>query len=77
MQIQRDIILIKSNSNSSDKELRKLNALIYNIEVIPYWSSTVEIVDVNKLKIFRKKHLVEQVLRQPRAKAFQFTLFLN
>jgi hypothetical protein len=59
--------------NTVSKEaMNAMHRLLYTLETVQHLASCVEIMDLNKLKIIRKQHLKEQVLRQPFLKPFQF-----
>jgi hypothetical protein len=82
MEHNRDLLFIINRKHSlyeasSNEELAYIHEILYQFETLYHLVACVEIIDVNKYKIIRKKHLVEQVLRLPRLKAFQFINNLN
>jgi F0F1-type ATP synthase alpha subunit len=72
-----EYIYIKERDIFGKKHNAQIDALLYYYRSIVKVSSFVEIIDCNKLKILRKKHRIEQVLRQPKCKQFQFIYHLN
>lgn len=56
---------------------QKIRLLLYQFDTIKNIASSVEIYNYNSLKKSRDFYLVEQMLRQPRLKPFQFIQFLN
>jgi hypothetical protein len=81
MNKNRDLLYFihRSNyyANTLDREVDSIHHLLYTLETVQYLATCVEIIDINKLKIIRKQHLKEQVLRQPYLKPFQFVSNLN
>jgi hypothetical protein len=78
MEFNRDLLYVHTNdSKPSVSELEILHKILFNIETMHKLSCCVEIIDFNKIKIIKKIHLVEQILRQPKLKPFQFVNNLN
>ncbi len=78
MEFNRDLLYVhKNDSVPSTAELENLHKILFNIETLHKLSGCVEIIDFNKLKIIKKIHLVEQILRQQKLKPFQFVNNLN
>jgi hypothetical protein len=72
----RDFLYV-TNRTTQKNVIEKIHHLLYHVETIAFLSSCVEIIDFNKFKVIRKKHLIEQTLRQPYLKPFQFICNLN
>ncbi len=82
MEHNRDFLFIinrkyGNSASSSTKEVELIHEILYQFETIFHLINCVEIIDVNKFKVIKQKHLIEQVLRLPRPKAFQFINNLN
>ncbi len=81
MNYNRDLLYVKPTNNYYATTLQtnvdSLHTMLYSMETLQHLVTCTEIVDVNKLKIIKKKHLVEQLLRQPQLKQFQFVNNLN
>jgi hypothetical protein len=82
MEHNRDLLfIINRKQNNYDatpnEELAYIHEILYQFETIYHLTNCVEIIDVNKFKVIKKKHLIEQVLRLPHPKAFQFINNLN
>jgi hypothetical protein len=60
-----------------DNDVQKLHFLLYQFDTIKNIAAAVEIFNYNTLSKTREFYKVEQVLRQPRLKPFQFIQFLN
>ncbi len=74
---QQEYIFLKEYDIFGKKNNAKISALLYYFRSFTTISTSVEIIDCNRFKVLRKKHLVEQVLRQPNCKPFQFINHLN
>lgn len=55
----------------------QLNRLLYKYRSVLELSHQVEIADYNKLKIVRKKYLIEKYLRDTKPCPFVFFIHLN
>jgi hypothetical protein len=77
----RSLMLVASNlshwSQNVSYELSCLHNLLYQVEHLNTYATVNEIIDINKYKVIRKKHLVMQILRAPYLKPFQFVCCKN
>lgn len=78
MDYNRDLLYVQPHDHiNTVVDVAMLHKLLHGVENIHHMSKCVEILDFNKLKVIKKIHLVEQVLRQPSTKPFQFVNTLN
>jgi hypothetical protein len=77
----RDLYIVYNATNlhlfDNNYQQRWLNEVLNHIENIHTYSVVNEIIDINKYKIISKKHLVQQILREPYLKPFQFICCKN
>jgi hypothetical protein len=77
----RTLLLVADNANHSnvsiDVQLQWLHKVLYTVENINTYSEVNEIIDINRYKVIRKKHLVAQILRAPYMKPFEFVCCKN
>jgi hypothetical protein len=77
----RDLLVLSKKVSMDPLELEHevelLHELLYHVESLPNFCTCTEIVDINRYKIIRKPHLIEQVIREKSLKAFQFLFNRN
>jgi hypothetical protein len=69
------LVLIKNDSVSEaamEHEITLLNNLLYSVESIHSFCIANEVIDVNKYKIIKKPHLIQQAIRDKSHKPFVF-----
>lgn len=77
MNTNRDILYFQQHDADNALAIKWLHNMLYNYESIQCLTKACEIIDFNKLKVIKKKFLIEQILRQPSLKPFQFVNVLN
>jgi hypothetical protein len=81
MNRERDLLYVQQNKRfgllPAEKELDFLHIVLYDTENLQTLSRCIEVVDLTKFKVYRKTHLVMQVLRQPFLKPYQFLFNKN
>lgn len=77
----RDLLVLSQIANQSPallkKELEILDTLLFETENWQAFSVANEILDVNRHKIIRKPHLIQQILTEKKQKPFVFTCNKN
>lgn len=77
----RDLLVLSQIANQSPallkKELEILDTLLFETENWQAFSVANEILDVNRHKIIRKSHLIQQILTEKKQKPFVFTCNKN
>ena len=76
----RDLLVLLNEevaSDSLDKEVESLHALLHIVEKIENISISHEVINVNKYRIFSDKRTVMKVLTSKRIKPFIFLNNLN
>ena len=74
------LVLLKDESMSEhaiEREVEKLNDLLFRLESIDNFCVSHEMLDMNKFKISTDKKLIMQVVRQKELKPFIFLCNLN
>jgi hypothetical protein len=74
------LVLVKDefdNENSMERELEKLNRLLFQFETLDTISVAHEIFDLNQGKVIEKTSQVRMVLNQKKLKPFQFACNKN
>ncbi|MFC4233050.1 hypothetical protein ACFOW1_14205 [Parasediminibacterium paludis] len=74
------IVLMKYDSVSEaamEHEITLLNNLLYSVESIHSFCIANEVIDVNKYKIIKKPHLIQQAIRDKSHKPFVFVCNKN
>jgi hypothetical protein len=69
------LVLIKNDSVSEaamEHEITLLKNLLYSVESIHSFCIANEVIDVNKYKIIKKPHLIQQAIRDKSHKPFVF-----
>jgi hypothetical protein len=76
MEHSRDFLYVKRAATVSAQwqqaEIERLHELLYHTESMSQVSGCHEVIDLNRFSVVRKQFLVEQLLRQPALKPFQF-----
>jgi len=77
----RDLLVLSKsaslNNDSFQHELEQLNSLLFNIENLQSFCAAHEIIDVNKYKVIKKFHLIQQIIREKALKPFVFIFNKN
>ncbi len=77
----RNLLLVINNDGQQavdiDTQVKWLHNVLFTVENIYHYSLVNEIIDINKYKVIRQQHLVQQILRQPYVKPFQFICCKN
>lgn len=60
------------NKDELETQVRFLNDLLYRVEQLNVFCAANEILDVNKCKIIRKQHLIQQVISCETLPSFVF-----
>lgn len=73
----RDVLVLSQaaqhNPRLLERELAYLDAILFDTENWTVFSTANEIIDINRHRIIRKPHLIQQVLTEKRVKPFVFT----
>ena len=73
---KRDLLVLSKKVSLDPQELEHevemLHELLFHIETITNFCKANEIIDVNRYKIITKPHLIEQIVRRPTLKPFNF-----
>jgi len=77
----RDLLVLSKkasfNEDALQHELDQLNSLLFNIENLQSFCTAHEIIDVNKYKVIKKFHLIQQIIREKALKPFVFIFNKN
>jgi hypothetical protein len=77
----RDLLVLTKfevpNVAAMEREVKFLNNLLFSVENLHCFCTANEIIDVNKYKIIRKPHLIQQVIRERAIKPFVFVFNKN
>ena len=60
------------NREELETQVRLINDLLYTVEQLDVFCTANEILDVNRCKIIRKQHLIQQVISSPTLAPFVF-----
>jgi hypothetical protein len=74
------LVLLKDDQMSQqalEQEVELLHEMLYRVESLQQFCVAHEIIDMNRYKILRKPHLIQQVVRQHELKPFQFVFNKN
>ncbi len=69
------LVLMKDNALSEaamEHEVEILNNILYNVESLHSFCIANEVIDVNKYKIIKKPHQIQQAIRERSHKPFVF-----
>lgn len=79
--MNRDILVLSSSAQCNpqlmEHEIVRLNQLLFDTENWATFSIANEIVDINRRRIIRKTHLIQQILTERRQRPFVFTCNKN
>ncbi len=79
--MNRDILVLSSsaqlNPQLREQEMVQLHQLLFDTENWTAFSIANEIIDINRRRIIRKTHLIQQILTERRQKPFVFTCNKN
>lgn len=79
--MNRDLLVLSQaahqNPDVLERELAQLNTMLFHTENWPVFCTANEILDVNRHKIIRKTHLIQQILTEKKQKPFVFTCNKN
>lgn len=79
--MNRDILVLSSSAQHNpqvmEHEMVQLHQLLFNTENWAAFSTANEIIDINRRRVIRKTHLIQQVLTERRQKPFVFTCNKN
>lgn len=79
--MNRDLLVLSSSAQRNPQlmeyEIIQLNQLLFDTENWAAFSIANEIIDINRRRIIRKTHLIQQVLTERRQKPFVFTCNKN
>lgn len=77
----RDLLVLSQaaqhNPHVLERELALLNEILFTTENWSVFSTANEIIDINRRKIIRKTHLIQQILTEKKQKPFVFTCNKN
>jgi hypothetical protein len=77
----RDLLVLLKDETMSEhaieREVEKLNAMLFQLESIDNFCVSHEMLDMNKFKIFRDKKSIMPMVRQKELKPFVFLCNLN
>jgi hypothetical protein len=77
----KNLFLLTSKQTLQPEEVRRelqfLGRILYESDNSCQFSNSVEIIDINRRKIIRSLHLVQQILEERNRKAFVFIFNKN
>ncbi len=77
----RDLLVLTKRSamkpGELEHEVELLVDLLFHVENITAFCIANELIDLNRYKIIRKPHLIQQILREKKIKPFVFISNLN
>lgn len=77
----RDVLVLtpaaQHNPQQMERELALLNRILYETENWNVFATANELIDINRRKIIRKTHLIQQMLTEKEKKPFVFTCNKN
>jgi hypothetical protein len=78
---KRDLILLKrdeqSTSLSIQREIDRINTLLFQIETSPSYYISYELIDVNRYKVLHDNVTISKALKPKGLKPFQFLINRN
>lgn len=81
MNTNRDLLVLSDTTRLSaealEREITFLNSLLLHVENWETFSVANELIDINRRKIIRKTHVIQQMLSERKLKAFVFTFNKN
>ncbi|MES2003873.1 MAG: hypothetical protein V4450_05085 [Bacteroidota bacterium] len=79
--MNRDLLVLSQSAQQSpaelERELAQLNTILFDTENWAVFSIANEILDINRHKIIRKAHQMQQILTEKKQKPFVFTCNKN
>jgi len=79
--MNRDLLVLSHSAQNNpqvlERELEQLHQLLFYTENWAVFSVANEILDINRHKIIRKTHLIQQILTEKKQKPFVFTCNKN
>ena len=77
----RDLLVLLKDEYMSEhaieREVERLNALLFTVESFDNISVAHEMIDLNKYKIFQERKMIMQALREKELKPFVFLFNMN
>ena len=77
----RDLLVlskkVKVDPKDLEHEVELLHEILYKVESLANFCEATEVIDVNRYKIIRKPHIIEQIIREKSLKPFQFIFNRN
>lgn len=77
----RDLLVLTKkhtmNQGDLEHEVELLIDLLYHVENMETFCTASEIIDLNKYKVIKKRHLIKQALRERKGKPFVFINNMN
>ncbi|MDB5191240.1 MAG: hypothetical protein JWQ96_803 [Segetibacter sp.] len=77
----RDLLVLSKNMfpdpTELEHEVQRLNEMLFTVESLQQFCISNEIIDVNQYKVIRKRHVIEQIIRENKLKPFQFLFNKN
>ena len=81
MSSKRDLLVLSKSVTDDpqqlEKELKALNAILYEVETLRQLCQCCEVININTYKIIQKPFLLEKLIRQKQFKPFQFLFNKN
>ena len=78
---ERDLLVLVKDEFASEKfmerELEKLNEMLFHYETIEKFCIVHELIDINKYKVVDQSRLMKHLMRRHELKPFQFVLNKN
>lgn len=78
---ERDVLVLTNaaqhNPQQMERELALLDRILYHTENWQTFSTANELIDINRRRIIRKTHLIQQMLTEKNKKPFVFTCNKN
>jgi hypothetical protein len=74
------LVLLKDefmSEHAIEREVERLNAMLFNVESFDNISVSHELIDLNKYKIFHENKIVQQAIREKQLKPFVFLFNMN
>ena len=78
---KRDLILLKRDEQSTglsiQREIDRINMLLFQIETSPSYYTSYELIDVNRYKVLHDNVTISKALKPKGLKPFQFLINRN
>lgn len=79
--VNRDLLVLSDarrlTADALERELSFLNDILFHVENWETFATANELIDINRRKIIRKTHVIQQILSEKTVKAFVFTCNKN